>query len=322
MLLSSFKSIEFRGKCLLFLAALLVSSPFLSLRFANAGTQEGFAPRSLEIWGRAVQYQFILKNDSHLKYDGEAYTKKIHGQKISYVVLNKTYFKNEADEIFQRLEGSEDLLPTSPSHDQLTGLETNLLAYKSSQENVPGMKEDLQLALRDLQKTLEQLAWLTLYQSSIKRTSSRKDAQRMFEEGFSLARLDTIEHHEAAHLLDLQDQPNNQNSEFEKFSELNAFYTELAYGSNPQDVIAQAIAGLIDEMNQGKIVDFSTLKVATVIQFLKHYPGLSKNFDKGPMSRSCLAILTDIQNHDWSLAGKELYQKNQANLKVALANPR
>ncbi len=274
--------------------------------------------RSRELWGNKIDYQFILQNDSSARVDGEAFVKNVKGQKVNVVILNKAFFKKEAEELFHRLEKSISSEPPSP--EKLLGLEKDLLALRNSTNAVPAMDSALVQALKELQKNLEAMAWKGLYQEATANASGRKDMEARFVESFTQARLQTIEIHELAHLVDLQETGNTEGADFQKFTELNAFYSELAFGSHPQDVMAQAIAGMIDEMKQGKRVDHSIAKVASVVEFLKSCPKMRKDFQRGPLPSCCLAALTKIQNSDFVMAGRTLYQKSQKTKGLLLAN--
>jgi hypothetical protein len=122
------------------------------------------------------------------------------------------------------------------------------------------------------------------------------------------SRLKTIELHEVSHLIDMRGVEDIQGEAFERFTELNAFYTELAFGSNPHDVMAQGLAGLLDELRQGRPVDYSIQKVATVLHFLKKCPVWGKTSPSGSLPTRCLELLATLKKSDFILAGKELYQ--------------
>ncbi len=274
--------------------------------------------RSRELWGKKIEYQFILQNDSSARVDGEAFVKNVKGQRVNVVILNKAFFKKEAAELFHRLEKSSS--GESALNEKLLGLEKDLLRLQHLSDAVPAMDSDLVQTLKELQKNLEAMAWTELFQNSLAQGRNPKDAEARFVESFVQARLQTIEVHEVAHLVDMQENPHQGDAHFEKFSELNAFYSELAFGSHPQDVMAQAIAGMIDEMKQGKRVDHSIAKVASVVEFLKSCPKMRKTFLKGPLPSCCLAALARIQNSDFVMAGRTLYQKSQKTKGILLAS--
>ena len=308
------KKYRMRGKALIFALSLLAFSAALSKSYAATDRAEPFETRSMQIWGKSVGYQFVLKNDATVKFDGEAFTKELNGQKTPYIVLNKAFFKKEAQEIFHKFEKS-DFKSAAPTDSNLVELENNLLILKVSQNEIPKIDATIKASLMDLKNALQQLAWSELYHNSVEKTSDHKAAEAMFVEEFAKVRMNTIEYHEVAHLLDLQSGAYAQDSGFEKFSELNAFYSELTYGSNPRDVVEQAIAGLIDEMNRGKMIDYSVIKVATVLKYLK-------NSSKVASANGGLGTLAKVEKSDFILAGQNLYQKNSEPSKLALANLR
>lgn len=297
---------------------LVLAVLFPAVAHARATGVEGTS-RQLEIFGKTVDYQLVLKKDPRLTYDGEAYAKEIHGENIYFAVLNQAFFEKEAHLLFQRFANSPTSAASSLPAKSLTSLETELVALRNASEPIPMADATRKAALRDLQVQLERLAWFELYEESLQTAVNNKEAERLFSEQFTRIRLETIERHEVAHLLDLKENLINSGAHFEKYSELNAFYAELAYSARPLDVMAQALAGLIDELNRGQVVDQSLTKVATVLEFIKKCPRFAKLFPKGPMAKCCLEILAQIQNPDFILVGQQLYHKNQQ-FKLALAD--
>lgn len=281
-------------------------------RFAHALDRfsESEQSRSLPLWGTTISYQFILKEDPKVKFDGEAFFRKEGGQRINYVVVNTAFFRKEALELFSRFKQTK-MDAGFPSMAKLKNLEGVLLPL----QEVNLQKDTISSAhfedLKHLQNALEKLAWSELVQDSLRSTNSEEEAFNQFLSRFTKIRVDTIERHEAAHLIDIQGTKGDHLPGFDKKTELGAFFTELAYGPNPQDVMAQAIAGLLDELKKGKPVDYSIEKVTTTLEFLKECPRFSKNF-KGPMAKCCLEILARLKPVDFIYLGQSLYQKNQA----------
>ena len=274
-------------------------------------------PRSLVVWEQPVEYQFILKNNPRLPYDGEASRKLVKGQEIPLVVLNKAFFRKEAKDLFQRFEKNSPAMEPNPvSKDRLHLMENHLLTLKSPTGELPKLDQETLLSLKQFKEYLEYLAWSPLYRSSLQETQSRKKALRRFEKAFIQTRLETIEWHEAAHLSDLKGNGVARDKAFGQFTELNAFFAELVYGTNPHDVIAQALTGLIDEVHQGKNVDFSFQKFVTVVKFLKENPRSAKRnrFDpsseKDPWPRNGLESFARLKTSDYVTVGRELYRQN------------
>src|SRR5262249_16796858 len=156
--------------------------------------------------------------------------------------------EKEAAQLFQRFENPVAARDNT-STEKLEALEKDLSGLTTA-EAVPTADAPLKAALKELQLQLEDLAWHPLYEAALQDAKDKKAAQRRFADQFTQIRLDTIERHEVAHLIDLKENSTPSDPHFEKYSELNAFYTELAYGARPKDVMAQALSGLIDELNR------------------------------------------------------------------------
>jgi hypothetical protein len=304
---------------------ILFSFAFLSFLYSSVTqaasiSQEG-TPRYLKVWDHLVQYQFLIKEDPKAMNDGEAFTKNVKSQTISYVVLNKAFFEKEARGLFKRFTQSESLasFQNSSTERSWIDLEKNILSLKNLNHPIPSLDSATQLSLKNLQSFLEKTAWLEAYHASLKNTSSSQEAEERFVEFFTKTRMNTIEYHEAAHLIDLLQAGDRKKFDFKRFTELNAFYAELTYGENPHDVMSQAIAGLIDEMGQGKTVDYSIEKVIAVLKFLKECPRFAKAF-RGPLQKCCLEILAKLTRSDFILAGKELHHQNLRGISAILAS--
>lgn len=284
--------------------------------FAAAATQdghEGSETRQLDLWNQRVSYQYSVVQNNTLSYDGEAYQKIIAGETVNFVVLNSAFFKREAQELLKRFRQNDYSSPEKllNSSENFLRLENKLLALEKSPREIPSLDKGILASLKKLKASLEYLAWHDFYRETLAEASSMKQAEKIFIRRFTESRLKTIEYHEAAHILDLSKADSKtQTPDFEKFSELNAFYTELVYGDNPLDVMAQAITGLIDEGKRGEMVDFSIVKVATVLKFLNDCPDFPRNFKNGPLKKSCLEILANLQKSTFQMAGKKLYVQN------------
>src|SRR5262249_54412216 len=142
-------------------------------------------------------------------------------------------------------------------------LEANLEMLRQPTSTDSQTRTRFEGELQGIENTLEEVAWRETYRSAWQDNASREMAVRNFVAEFVRVRMFNIERHEAAHLLDLQNNPfkiAKRDDSYEKFTELNAFYTELAYSPNPLDVMAQAASGLLEEMRQKKQVDYSLEK--------------------------------------------------------------
>ena len=269
---------------------------------------EGPLTKSQRLWDRDIEYRLIHQRDSRRDNDGEAYFQQEGPQRINYVVLNSAYFAKEAEEIFKRIQdASRQETPRKFfSAQQLASLE-KLLADMDLKRPADAELQDL---LKDLQHQLEYQAWHGLFQEAQANAASVREAKKYFAQRFTEARLQTIEYHEASHLLDLKDGVDLNSEAFERFTELNAFYTELAYGGRPHDVMAQALAGLLEEWRLGRRVDYSIHKVATVLSFLKKCPKWGKTQDPLPFSGPCLELLAQLKQTDFIALAQGLYQPN------------
>jgi hypothetical protein len=288
--------------CLL-LALTFFFVPFLPKALAKS---EGPLTKSQRLWDREVEYRLIHQKNSQRESDGEAYFQQEGQQKINYVVLNSAYFTKEAEQIFKRIQDSASDTPKPfYSAEALASLERLLLAGVDPQSPTA---PELTGHLKDLQHRLEYQAWHGLFQEARANTPSIREAKKYFAGRFTEARLHTIEYHEASHLLDLKDGVDLNSEAFERFTELNAFYTELAYGSHPHDVMAHALSGLLEEWRQGRTVDYSIPKVAAVLAFLKKCPKWGKAQDPRPFSGPCLELLAQLKQADFIAVAKGLYQ--------------
>lgn len=301
---------------------------FISLLFSFSPlASENSSFRSLKIWDQQVTYQVELKNDPRGFSDGESFQKKSKGYSTYHVVLNRALIRKEAEQLFQQFEA----VPKNPftknhfNFPEWNRFEQDLLSSQDSRFKVkdPRIKNTLQA----LKEELEYLAWFRVYEKSVKESGSRAEALEKFLQYFSLIRDKTVEYHEVAHLIDLM-KVNSQESysaEFEKYTELNAFYTELAYGENPYDTMAHAVVGLLDEIDQAKLKDYSIEKVSTLLRFLKECPRFAKFFSPSHrmaprMTLCCFEVLAKITSKDFIFVGSALYRKNLNNLRQNLAS--
>ena len=285
---------------------------FPSLGWALRPSDSG-VNRTLKIWDREIEYQLLIKKDRGLSHDGEAFTKKVKGQKISYVVLNPAFFEKEAEALFERFrrEKNPSANLKSLNSQELARLEEKLLSFQGGIISLSSLAPSSKESLKKLKTLFEEIAWRTLYKASLAKSGVLQEAKEIFIKDFTTSRLRTIEHHEAAHLYDILGSAETKSPEFEKFTEVNAFYAELVHGENPHDSMAQAVSGLIDEMNRGKVVDYSVEKVLSVARFLKDCPQFAKRFKPSPLTPCCLEMLAKIKRKDFIRIGTELFRENQ-----------
>ncbi len=324
MIFTDFKFVRFSKIQAIFFWLIFLG--FSSFCYSNPSNQNLIKTdnlQSLTLWNQVVQYQLIVKEDLSMPSDGEAFIHKSGAQKINYVVLNEAYFGKEAGELFDRFKNlsfSSSSMKKSDST-ELLEIEYSLLSLKDASffKETPSLTDRRKTALKELKSKLENLAWRNIYEDSLKNSFSPEEAKRKFTEAFMKVRKNTILHHEVSHLIDLENTQNSQSEDFKKYTELNAFYTELVYTTNPYDVMAGAVVGLIDEMNRKKEVDYSIEKVSTVLSFLKRCPRFAKLFKMGPMPKCCLELLADIHPADFIFVGNQLYRQKPYNLKQTFA---
>lgn len=290
----------------------------LNLTLAQAKLEPPVESRSLTIWNRPVEYRLLIQENSALKFDGEAFVKTHEGRRVNYVSLNRAFLKKEAEDLFLRFEKTGESMTgfPIPAKNQLMTLERELMISQGHVLSV-GAKN----SLRALQLHFEALAWNPVYRDALQGAASRQAALNRFTEKFIQIRSRAIEYHEASHLIDIAEAVETESQAFEKYTELNAFYTELAYGDNPYDVLSQGLVGLRDEMNRGGSVDYSLEKVLAILRFLRECPLYAKAF-RGPMAKCCLEILARLQRRDLILAGETLYRENTGHFRLALVSMR
>jgi hypothetical protein len=255
-----------------------------------------------------MDYRLVSRESPHVDFDGEAFYRREENRSVPMVVLNRAFFQREAESLFQRFE--------KDSEGESEGIHLTSRDWKTLEERLlrldpakyPKFSRSDRESLESLRLALEGRAWRPLFERTREETSSRRERLSRFVEGFTSIRLETIEHHEVSHLLDLSQASDPDAPGFNHFTELNAFFTELAYGSNPHDVMAQAMTGLLDELRRGRPVDYSAAKVAAVLRFLRDCPQRG-NFPSGrSLAEPCLERLAKIQKNEWVLVGKSLYR--------------
>lgn len=301
-----------------FLFFLSIAS-FTATSHADSWPKTNDNEKTLQIWDQDVQYHYLVKKNPNVDFDGETTFEIVNGQKIFLVVINPAYFEREARSLFRKfLRDKEESVRGgfAVNNEELFQLEKHLLEIGQQEQYLSKLAFDPRSELKQVQQGLEKLAWQGLFEESRNGAKSVKEAEKIFIQKFTQERISTIERHEAAHVLDLKNaEGNTDNESFARFTELNAFYTELAFGSNPLDVMSQAISGLLEELDQGKPVDFSVGKVATVIRFLKNCPRFASRFSAKEMPKCCLEMLGDLTRQEFLFAAKELYRKNYQGLK-------
>lgn len=296
---------------------LLISQAFTPTALGQTKTHSEYTQgeKSLQVWGQTVHYNYFLQEDPQVDFDGEVSTEMVNGQQTYRVLINPIFFKKEAMQLFHRfLREDGELEQAGPvvASEVLFHLEKTLLEKNHGPAMFRKWNRKTRRELKKLQEGLERLAWYPLFEKCRNGAGSIAQAERDFIREFTQIRIQTIEQHEASHVLDLMKAgERSYEPGFGRFTELNAFYAELAMGSNPLDVMAQAIAGLIDEIRQKKPVDHSVTKVATVVRFLKNCPRVASRLAGGKMPRCCLEILGEISLQEFRLAAQELYQNNR-----------
>ena len=216
---------------------------------AVAGVQQ----KSGTIWGEPISYELVILQNKNDPCDGKAL---ITAGGKNRVVINTVNFEKEALTIWNTFEVSKKMPPTD---------------LKSLMDH-PAWKSGSSNQLHELEDLLEMAAWHPLYIKTLGTHQNRRKARSDFVKTFESIRRQTIEHHELSHLLDKEKMRDLGDS-----SEVRAFLAELAYGQNPLDSLWQAVAGMRNEIRQGKNLDASTMKIRLV---------LGKNFK----------ILTDPQS--------------------------
>src|SRR5262245_4994188 len=287
-----------------------------SLSFCAASPLPLGSVKTLNIWGSEIHYRLLIQTDSHVDFDGRAFIQNDQGRKTPCVVLNNAFFEKEASALFRRFRRHRTDLASveTVTHPELMNFEDRLL--KSKNPSLPSsslLTPSLKNSLKKLQTSLEDIAWFQTYQRSLENSSTLEEAERQFVEQFSAQRMKTIEYHEATHLYDMQRSEDIESPAFKRFTEANAFYAELVYGDNPHDVMAQALAGVLDELNRGKVVDYSVDKVLSVLRFLKQCPRFAELIKSEPFSKCCLEMIAKVKRSDFISAGKELYRSHLAN---------
>lgn len=252
---------------------------------------------SLSLWNQEIKHVLLIKNDPRLPFDGEAYTKTHKGVEKNFIVLNKAYFEKEAKELFQKFVKIRNAPANKAKHPyyQLSELEREILLAHNSTNRPLMLNYKLKSVLRELKESMEMQAWSALFQNSVEKTDSLKKAEEFFIKYFIASRMKTIHFHEAAHIIDCSKTTDRDSVKFKRYSELNAFYTELAYGENPRDVISQTLVGVLDELKQGKSVDFSIEKLTSLLNYLKN-----KNTGS--------TLLALVNNQNFREAGHFLYE--------------
>lgn len=292
----------------IFLSGLLLFAVNCSASAAVPGRD---GEKSLSLWGQEVRYRLTHEHNARLSYDGKALAPSEARGHFNQVVLNVAFLKPEAEDLFNRMwragisfpRGGGPLLPKGISR-----LEKRLLQGRS-------LSPRDYKNLHQIKESLEWSAWAGVFQGCAGQFPEREKAQACFLENFSRIRLEAIEYHEVSHLLDLSRKKNIRNTgEFGRDSELNAFFTELAYGANPLDVMAQALAGCLEEARLGKGVDDSTLKLQKVLGFLAKKPH--------GVPGGVLIGLAETPRADFVAVGRGLYSPIPSSPTASLASLR
>jgi len=307
-----------------FLLALCFLGTTPSFCLASAGAGEFDSPKSLIIWNHDISYHLLIENNPRLSFDGKAFIRRVDGRRVPFVTLNIAFLEKEALSLFHRFQSQSAKASPSPlpvERNAIMALEERLMELRNpSLSSLSTGTLSIQGALKKLQDSLENVAWLRTYRMSVKNASTAEEAERNFVKGFMEQRLKTLEYHEVAHIHDILTAVETQSKDFERFTEANAFYAELAYGENPHDVMAQALAGLIDEIHQGKTVDHSAEKVVSVLRFLKQCPRFARLMRPAALSKGCLETMVKANKPYFAFVGRELYRGHQNLLVSNLSN--
>jgi len=261
--------------------------------------------RSSSLWDKKLQYRLIIHPDPKASYDGESFARIKDGAKTLFVILNTAFLEKEGLNLFHRLSEKEKANSVDGAFN-LSRLEKKVF-LKDSTCRILRNDREVRRMLELLQSRFERDAWEGALWAALLQSSSRKEAEHRFVQYFEAVRKVSLEVHEVAHLIDLEEKGDDSSPEFDRYSELNAFYSELAYGSNPQDVLAQALSGVIEEMDERKPSDYSSAKVATVLALLEKDPSFHEGF---PRSSCGWTALTQVKKNAFVEAGRQLYQEN------------
>lgn len=238
--------------------------------------------KTATLWGRPVSYRYIPINNSTVRYDGTSYVyadKK--GTRENRLVLNSAFFRKEAEQIFADFEKKPDFPP-----DQTVDLAEFVAVLTDAEERLKQgdgltgeQKKILLTHLEELERQLQYSAWFPVYQSA----KNKSD----FIGAFAAVRAKTIEYHELSHLLDESEWADiaGRNSSLKRDdavfwnqTEVRAFLTELAYGSNPRDSVFQTVSGAVDEIRRGRNMDFSIQKLNEVLKIVSELVGGQDGF--------------------------------------------
>jgi hypothetical protein len=261
--------------------------------------------KSSNLWDKQLQYRLVIHPDPKASFDGESFAQIKDGVKTLFVILNTAFLEKEGLHLFHRLSEKENAKSLDGAS-SLSRLETTVF-LKDSTCRITRNDRSVRKMLELLQSRLERDAWEGAFWAALRQSSSRKEAEHRFVQYFEAVRKVSLEVHEVAHLIDLEEKGDDSSPEFDRYSELNAFYSELAYGSNPQDVLAQVLSGVVEEMSQGKSSDYSSTKVSTVLELLGKDPRFHEGF---PKSSCGWTALTRVKKNAFVEAGRKLYQEN------------
>jgi len=215
--------------------------------------------KPLSIWGQELNYEVVSLSNKHRSYDGLAIRLNRSGKKINRVILNTAYFQQEATEIWEDFQYNP-----KPSVIVSPNLMTFLVNLMETNRNF-SQKQSLISQLGELKEQLQYAAWQKVYAKA----KNKKEFIRLFIQ----TRKKTIEYHELSHLLDavlwekqqLTSHEMRDEKQFAHDTEVRAFLTELVYGPNPQDSLWQIVTGVLQEIKQGRSIDYSVEKLKDIL---------------------------------------------------------
>lgn len=252
---------------------------FLGIFFSSNLARASVTQKSLSIWGHEVNYQLVILQNPELSYDGATFKLNPSNAQKNRIVLNTVFFKKEALEMWDDFKTtSQPSFTTSPD---LMGFLSDLMVMNRQMKRLESLTSQQKAVfvshLKELKKQLQYAAWFEIYQNVSQASKSSSQARMHFVRLFTQIRKQTIEYHEASHLLDeIQRNDSLPGQAYAQDTEVKAFLAELVYGPNPQDSLWQMVAGVLDEIETGRSVDCSIQKLTDVLYGIQTMPWMAK----------------------------------------------
>lgn len=237
-----------------------------------------FQRKEAVIWGEKLSYVIETVKRNGVDYDGMTSVYKGPDGRPSFrLVLNAANLSREAQQLWEEFRKNPKPSqvktgPLLPFIEDLGGMNRKIHDRQSFSLD---QRKKMLTELKTLEQGLKYSAWYSVYESS----SSRQDFVRQFVQ----IRLATIEFHELSHLLDEikgeRGKTKTASRDMGKFAhqtEVRAYLTEMAYGSNPQDVLWQVVSGVLQETREGKNTDYSIQKLMDTLQAASLLPEFKK----------------------------------------------